>query len=181
MVSEIELKDSDFSFSGDASDIIETTSVLCKLFPNGLVQIKSICGYAERLLGRFCCIDDSINKLVKEICDKEQLQNGDDWILAEIVHLPESRIGNISFRPLLRDCELHYLARSGEINEKSFPVSDLMLRFENGHLTIFLIQWGSAFCQCYQMPIIIRCIQLQYIDFYVIFKVIKRRVRVYSL
>lgn len=143
VVSEIELKDSDFSFSGDASDIIETTSVLCKLFPNGLVQIKSICGYAERLLGRFCCIDDSINKLVKEICDKEQLQNGDDWILAEIVHLPESRIGNISFRPLLRDCELHYLARSGEINEKSFPVSDLMLRFENGHLTIFSNSMGK--------------------------------------
>ena len=42
-----------------------------------------------------------------------------------IVHLPEGRLGNIIFRPVLRGHEIPYLGRAGAPHEQQMPVTDL--------------------------------------------------------
>ena len=68
-----------------------------------LLNIKSIGGSsAANLISRFAHLDPKIEELVKDISKKEsELEK--EGILAEIVHLPSSRVGNILSRPHLRE------------------------------------------------------------------------------
>jgi lantibiotic biosynthesis protein len=77
-----------------------------------------------RLLGRFCHADPELSRHVEEHLRAEEAQNP-DAVFAEIVHLPQGRIGNILARPVLREYEIPFLGRSGAPPERQIPVSDL--------------------------------------------------------
>ncbi len=79
-----------------------------------------------RLLGRFCHADPEVEKLVGPHLAAEEAHDP-DAIFAEIVHLPEGRIGNILCRPVLRRYEIPYLGRSGTDREHQIPVDDLLV------------------------------------------------------
>jgi thiopeptide-type bacteriocin biosynthesis protein len=78
------------------------------------------------LLGRFCHGDAALTQFVRDHLRSEE-SSDPDAVFAEIAHLPEGRIGNILLRPLLRDHEIVYLARSGAPTERQLPITDLML------------------------------------------------------
>ena len=79
------------------------------------------------LLGRFCHADpDLLANVAAHLRDEEALDP--DAIFAEVVHLPEGRLGNILLRPVLRRCEIPYLGRSGAPADQQIPVTDLTLR-----------------------------------------------------
>src|SRR5206468_5057974 len=88
-----------------------------------------------RLMARFCHADATLRSRVEthlraeEVCDPEA-------VFAEIVHLPEGRLGNVLCRPVLRDYEIPYLGRSGAPPERQIPVSDLMVRVEAGRIVL---------------------------------------------
>ncbi|MFY9822629.1 MAG: lantibiotic dehydratase, partial [Thermoanaerobaculia bacterium] len=77
-----------------------------------------------RLLGRFCHADPELDRRVQEHLRAEEARHP-DAIFAEIVHLPQGRIGNILARPVLREHEIPFLGRSGAPAERQIPVSDL--------------------------------------------------------
>jgi thiopeptide-type bacteriocin biosynthesis protein len=77
-----------------------------------------------RLLGRFCHADPLLSRRVEEHLRAEEAQSP-NALLAEIVHLPQGRIGNILARPVLREYEIPFLGRSGAPPERQIPVSDL--------------------------------------------------------
>lgn len=77
-----------------------------------------------RLLGRFCHADPALTQHVLEHLREEEALRP-DAVFAEIVHLPQGRIGNILARPVLRDYEIPYLGRSGAPLERQIPVTDL--------------------------------------------------------
>ncbi|HEX6900129.1 MAG TPA: lantibiotic dehydratase [Thermoanaerobaculia bacterium] len=77
-----------------------------------------------RLLGRFCHADPELTRCVEEHLRAEEAQRP-GAVFAEIVHLPQGRIGNILARPVLREHEIAFLGRSGAPPEKQIPVSDL--------------------------------------------------------
>lgn len=83
------------------------------------------------LLGRFCHADPQLHAWVaKQMRDEQALVP--DAVLAEIVHLPEGRIGNVICRPVLRDYEIPILGRSGAPQDKQIAVDDLMVSIGPG-------------------------------------------------
>jgi class I lanthipeptide synthase len=79
-----------------------------------------------RLLGRFCHADHVLHDRVEQHLRLEEAQRP-DAVFAEIVHLPEGRIGNILLRPVLRRYEIPFLGRSGAPPDTQIPVTDLLL------------------------------------------------------
>ena len=79
------------------------------------------------LLGRFGHGDPEIAGLGKKIAQLEAEMNPGK-LLAEIVHLPESRVGNILMRPAFREYEIPYLANSMVDEEGKLTIDDLTLK-----------------------------------------------------
>lgn len=88
------------------------------------------------LLGRFCHLSPSLEKLTRNILEKEEAYHS-DRVYAEIVHLPESRIGNILMRPVLRKYEIPYLCGSSVEKEFQIPVQDLLVGIENNRVVLY--------------------------------------------
>lgn len=78
------------------------------------------------LLGRFCHLHPDIESLVRATLEAEEVHHP-DAVFAEIAHLPESRIGNILMRPVLRKYEIPYLCGSTLEQDLQIPLSDLLV------------------------------------------------------
>src|SRR5262249_2225599 len=88
-----------------------------------------------RLLGRFCHGDEHLTTFVREyVAAEERLRP--HAIFAEIVHLPDGRIGNPLLRPLLRDWELPYLGCSGAPSERQISLDDLRVSVREGRVVL---------------------------------------------
>ena len=131
---EIILTDDEFkNVPAKWDDLPHTIAVMCEIFsysPDGTskIYLHPIGGSgAANLLGRFCHVDDCIHDAVKAIISEEEQALQNDKLYAEIVHLPESRIGNILARPVLRQYEIPYLAKSGVGKDFQLELSDLMV------------------------------------------------------
>jgi lantibiotic biosynthesis protein len=88
-----------------------------------------------RMLGRFCHSDPELESQVRGHLAREAALQP-DAIFAEIVHLPEGRIGNIMHRPVLRDHEIIYLGRSGAPLDQQIPVSDLVVSVRGNRVVL---------------------------------------------
>jgi lantibiotic biosynthesis protein len=90
---------------------------------------------AANLMARFCTSNLKIHEYTKEIVKKEE--EIEKKIIAEIIHLPESRVGNILMKPNLRKYEIPYLAKSNLKTENQILVNDLYIRVKNDKLILF--------------------------------------------
>jgi thiopeptide-type bacteriocin biosynthesis protein len=89
-----------------------------------------------QLLGRFCYADPELRRHVEEhLRAEERLHPG--AVLAEIVHLPEGRMGNVICRPVLRDWEIPYLGRSGAPEDHQLPLQDLHVTVRHGRVILW--------------------------------------------
>ncbi|MCD4794096.1 MAG: lantibiotic dehydratase family protein [Bacteroidales bacterium] len=90
---------------------------------------------AVNLLGRFAHTDNRFKELIKNVIDYEENENSDK-IFAEIVHLPESRTGNILLRPAIRKHEIPYLAKSAVDDEYTIHPKDLMISVKRNKIIL---------------------------------------------
>ncbi|HVR96408.1 MAG TPA: lantibiotic dehydratase family protein, partial [Thermoanaerobaculia bacterium] len=88
-----------------------------------------------RLLGRFCHADPELHRRVEEHLREEEALRP-DAVFAEVVHLPQGRIGNILSRPVVRDYEIPYLGRSGAPLERQIPVTDLLVTARGNRIVL---------------------------------------------
>lgn len=84
---------------------------------------------AANLLGRFST-DPAILNYVQDIVTAEK-QMQPNRLMAEIIHLPQSRTGNVIRRAALRDYEIPYLAKSGLPQEQQISIDDLLISVKN--------------------------------------------------
>ncbi len=123
VVEENELKD----FTADFSNFPPSMSVMFTVLDNGKLLFKGCSGSsAANLLGRFAHADKNICELVKRITKQEQQLN-DEVIFAEIVHLPEDRVGNILLHPAFREYEIPFLAQSSLPPDNRVMLQDIMI------------------------------------------------------
>jgi thiopeptide-type bacteriocin biosynthesis protein len=101
-----------------------------------ILAIDNIVGPSGgRLLGRFCYADHTLDAFVRDhLRAEEALHPG--AVFAEIVHLPQGRLGNILYRPVMREYEVPYLGRSGAPAEKQIPISDLTVSVRDGRIVL---------------------------------------------
>jgi len=136
----MELTDEDFKdFESDWKDLPDTLSCMGDLISDQGKQKLFLKGGGGRsaaaLLARFCSEKAEIRDFTKEITDKEK-ELDPDRILAEVIHLPEARIGNVIRRPLLRDYEIVYLAQSVLPQENQISVDDLYISVRNDEIIL---------------------------------------------
>ncbi len=136
----IQLKESDFEdLPLKWDDLPDTLSGMIELIgKNDSLKIK-LSGFggssAANLLGRFCHEDSAITQYTQHIIAQEKSLHPKK-ILAEIVHLPEARVGNILMRPNFREYEIPYLAQSNLPKEQQIALEDLFISVK--HNRIFL-------------------------------------------
>ena len=87
-----------------------------------------------RLLGRFCHVDPGIETIVREHVQAEEALRP-EAAFAEIVHLPEGRIGNILARPVLRPYEIEFLGTSGA--DHVLPFDDLLVSVQGDRVLLW--------------------------------------------
>ncbi len=134
---EIEITDKELEpFQAKWDDLPDTLSTMVNIPENGKIHISAAGGSSSaNLLGRFCHADKETHEYVTEITAKEKALTP-DAITAEIIHLPESRLGNILLRPVLRDYEIPYLAKSAVAQDFQVDVQDLMISVKRGHIIL---------------------------------------------
>ena len=88
-----------------------------------------------RLLGRFCHADEILRVQVERHLRAEE-SLCPDAVFAEIVHLPEARIGNVLARPILRAYEIPYLGRAGGAADRQVPITDLYVSVRENRIVL---------------------------------------------
>ena len=129
----ITLSDEDFAdFQEIWEDLPDTMSFISEIVSEKgekkLVFTGGGGNSGANLLARFCFEKHKIKSLVEAIIEKEEKLNPNS-ILAEIVHLPQSRVGNVLRRPILRKYEIPYLTRSSDSNAQ-VPIHDLYINIK---------------------------------------------------
>ena len=116
-------------------DTQETLSAFIQVLEDGRFVFKSAGGScAANLIGRFAHLDRSLLEHTKQIVAKDEADG--DKIYAEIVHLPESRVGNILHRPTIRNHEIPYLAQSSLPIDQQIGLEDLMVSVRGGKVVL---------------------------------------------
>ncbi|MBC9797627.1 lantibiotic dehydratase family protein [Sinomicrobium weinanense] len=132
----INLQGDDFKdFDENWEDLPDTISTMIEVVEeDGEIKIKlggAGGSSAANLLGRFCHGDEKLDSHTRKVIDTEARANNGK-VLAEIVHLPESRVGNILMRPAFRHYEIPYLAKSVLPGEQQLPIEDLRISVKYG-------------------------------------------------
>lgn len=116
-------------------DTQETLSAFIQVLEDGRFVFKSAGGScAANLIGRFAHLDKHLLDHTKQIVAKDEADG--DKIYAEIVHLPESRVGNILHRPTIRNHEIPYLAQSSLPIDRQIGLDDLMVSVRGGKIVL---------------------------------------------
>jgi thiopeptide-type bacteriocin biosynthesis protein len=134
---EIELTETDLQpFRSDWENLPASFPVIFRLVEDGRIFLENVGGSsAVNLLGRFAYGDAEVRQLSEDIARREQeLDPG--IIYGEIVHLPESRIGNILQHPALRDYEIPYLAQASVDRAHRIDPGDLYVSVRRNRIIL---------------------------------------------
>ncbi|MEW7293162.1 lantibiotic dehydratase family protein [Aquimarina sp. 2304DJ70-9] len=136
----LQLEDQDFEhLPANWNDLPDTLSSLVEIITiNGkqkLVLQNMGGSSAANLLGRFSTGNTQIMKQVQHIANLEQEMNHDK-LLTEIIHLPESRTGNVIRRATIRNYEIPYLGKSNLPKEQQIFIDDLMISVKRNRIVL---------------------------------------------
>ena len=87
------------------------------------------------LFGRFCRSDAELEQHVNALLRSEEALQP-DAIFAELVHLPDDRVGNVVCRPALRAKDLPCLGQSGLARADQITVADLTVSVERERIVL---------------------------------------------
>jgi lantibiotic biosynthesis protein len=120
----------------------DALAVFANVLDDG-VEIQSVSGPSgAELLGRFCHGDQRMHDAVRAHLRAEEA-HAPGVVFAEIIHLPEGRVGNVLARPVLRDYELVLLGRSGAPADRQLSVDELTVRLDGDRVVLYSPRLGA--------------------------------------
>ncbi|QSW91080.1 lantibiotic dehydratase [Flavobacterium endoglycinae] len=136
----IELTDEEINqFEENEALYPDTFSAFVNVFhENGTekINIKTASGpSANGLIGRFGHLDTKILDLCNEVASVENQLNPDK-IIAEVVHLPQARTGNILYRNFQREYEIPYLGNASVDRDHQIMIDDLYVSVKSGKVVL---------------------------------------------
>jgi len=96
---------------------------------------------AARWLGRFASGDPALREALETHLRKEEA-GSPEAVFAELVHVPEGRMGNILARPSLRAYEIPFLATSGVPPERTLFPADLQVTVRGDRVVLASTRLG---------------------------------------
>jgi len=93
-------------------------------------------GSAVNLIARFGHMHEEIENFIQSIADNDQAQFP-NCVVAEIVHLPQGRLGNVVTRKQFRKYEIPYLGYSTLPNKNQITVDDLYVGIINHRIVLY--------------------------------------------
>jgi lantibiotic biosynthesis protein len=144
-VKEIFIDDKELTdFTIDYSSLPPSLSVMFSVVEGGKIIFKGCSGSsAANLLGRFAHADENILKLVEKIT-RQECQLNEDIIFAEIIHLPEDRVGNILLHPAFHKYEIPFLAQSSMQFNNQVLLQDIFISVaQDKHIRLFSKKLGK--------------------------------------
>lgn len=125
------------SLPENKSDLPPSLSISFRLPTESLIHLEGAFGSsAINLLGRFAHADNTIYNVIRQIADHEANHNP-DVLFAEIVHLPETRTGNILLRPIIRAYEIPFLAQSSLPDDQQIHLQDLYVTVRHNKVRLY--------------------------------------------
>ncbi|CAH9050132.1 Nisin biosynthesis protein NisB [Pseudoalteromonas sp. CIP111854] len=91
---------------------------------------------AANLLGRFCHLDKELAEKTIGLLKQEEACNP-NAIYAEIVHLPQGRLGNVIARPILRQYEIPIVGDSSVAQDYQISLDDLFVYVESTRVKLW--------------------------------------------
>jgi lantibiotic biosynthesis protein len=115
------------TFKNDWNLLPPSISVMFRLLGDDKILLESSgSSSAVNLLSRFAHGNKAIHQIIKDVVQEEDEKNP-SVIFAEIVHLPESRIGNILLHPAFRKYEIPFLSKSSVSTDNQIALQDLYI------------------------------------------------------
>ena len=96
---------------------------------------------AARWLGRFASGDSQLKDALEAHLLKEEASRP-EAVFAEVVHVPEGRIGNVLARPSLRAYEIPFLATPSVQDDRTLPPSDLVVTVRGDRIFVASMRLG---------------------------------------
>jgi len=133
----IELTDDDIRRMEEQERLLPvTTSVFFRMTGGDSLQIESLSGSSGiNLFTRFTHVDERLRRMARELTDLEQTISG-DTILAELIHEPEPRAGNVLPHWPFRAFDISYFANSARPKEEQIALDDLLLSVRSGRFVL---------------------------------------------
>ncbi|MBK7652703.1 MAG: lantibiotic dehydratase [Flammeovirgaceae bacterium] len=135
----------------DASKLADSLYTICSLLGTSeelrtndfSIDYKGSSGpSAANLLGRFCYLDSEIQSITEKLIQQEE-QLQPDKIFAEIVHLAQSRVGNVLIRPAFRKYEIPILTIASVDVEHTIELSDILISLRNNKIVLRSKKFGK--------------------------------------
>lgn len=124
------------ALKADKAEWPPSISLAFRLTNHGKIFIENMGGSsAVNLAGRFTYANEGIDVLINDITKQEE-QNNKEVILAEILHMPESRTGNVLQHRACRNYEIPYLAKSSVDADFHISIADLSVSVVNDRIVL---------------------------------------------
>lgn len=133
----IELTSEDIQDKGNHfTNLSHNFSVVGSYSQNKNFFLQSVTnGSALSLLGRFAYLDAGIGELCRDIA-KDDIEHEAGSILAEILFLPEGRVGNICRHPSFYEYEIPIITESALPPKNQIHVNDLLVSVVNNEIIL---------------------------------------------
>ncbi|SFF09435.1 thiopeptide-type bacteriocin biosynthesis domain-containing protein [Chitinophaga sp. CF118] len=138
----IQLQDKDFEKLEDKSgQLANYFTVMGACLPSGHMLLQHVGGaHSNILLGRFAHLGKEMSAFCRELAEDEMKAN-EHIAFAEIIHIPEGRVGNIARREQLFHYEIPFLGASAVDGERQLTIEDMMVSIQRDEIILRSRKW----------------------------------------